>query len=141
MLKPNLKLKPVQSFHCVPSNGYLVVEERHHLKPEFKNLGQAEIVKAKERGVPIEEKTNTVLLACSGDTCCEFFETEASQAKVLLMECSFFADDSDYAKVRHYGHTHIKDWVQHAEKIQSETVIMTHTSQRFSKKDIALIIF
>lgn len=135
-LKKNLKLKSVPSFHCVPSNGYLVVEERHHLKSEFKNWGQVEIVKAKEQGVTVTEKTESVLFACSGDTCCEFFETEASHAKVLLMECSFFANDSDYAKVRHYGHTHIKDWVQYAEKIQSDVVVMTHTSQRFSKQEI-----
>lgn len=135
-LKRHVTMRALSSFHSSPSCGYLIEEQKHHLKPEFQGRSTEEIIRAKQSGVSIEEEEIVPMLAVSGDTKREFFETEAVRAKYLMMECSFFGDDTNYEKIRAYGHTHIKDWKKYAERIESHCVIMTHTSQRYSKKDI-----
>lgn len=135
-LKNKLTIKTIPSFHAVPSTGYLIEQTKHQLKPEFKNKPEKEIIQAKEKGIEVDQVVTEALLAFSGDTKWEFLETGAARAKYLLMECSFFGDQSDYEKIRNYGHTHIVDWKEHAELIQSECVIMIHTSQRYRKKEI-----
>lgn len=135
-LRENIFLESIPSFHSTPSTGFKIIERKHHLKEEFKGLSQAEIIAKKQMGIDVNEQVETIILAYSGDTKCEFFESEAVRAKVLLMECSFFSEDSDYEKIRAFGHTHIKDWARYGEKIQSDTIIMTHTSQRYKKDEI-----
>jgi len=136
LLKKGLFIESLPSFHSIVATGYCIYEKKHHLKDELRGKSQEEIVKIKNSGIDVNEGVETFLLAYSGDTRCEFFATKAVKAKTLIMECSFFSEDGDYAKIRDYGHTHIKDWVRYADQIQSETVIMTHTSQRYTKKEI-----
>ena len=135
-LKKNLVIKSIANSHCTPSTGYGVYSKKHRLKKEYHNLSKKQLVELKSQGNEIDEHYEELVLAFSGDTRGEFLSTEANQAKVLIMECSFFGDDGDYDNRREYGHTHIKDWVKHADQIQSETVIMSHTSQRYSMKEL-----
>ncbi|MBI2336107.1 MAG: hypothetical protein HYU97_05030 [Deltaproteobacteria bacterium] len=137
-LRRDILLTSIPSYHCVPSCGYLILQHKKKLKPEYKNLSEAEIKALKMQGTPIETIESIPLLAYSGDTKGEFFATPASTAQYLMMECSFFGDLSEYDKVRHYGHTHILDWKNFADQIQSQHIIMIHTSQRYSKKEIEL---
>jgi ribonuclease Z len=135
-IKNAMSLKSLPSSHCIDSTGYGVVEHKHRLKKEYEGLSAIELVKLKEQGKNVNEHYDELLLAFSGDSRVEFLDSEASSAQVLMMECSFFGDDSNKEKVHLYGHTHIQDWVEYAEKIESETVIMTHTSQRYTKKEV-----
>lgn len=135
-LKPDLTIRPIQNFHGIDATGYLVERTKSKLKPEFQGKDEAEIVRAKKAGEAVTQTETRPLLAYSGDTMVEFLGTEAAKAEYLVMECSFFGDDVDYAKCRRYGHTHIKDWATFAEKVESRQVIMIHTSQRYSKAEI-----
>lgn len=135
-IKNNLTLKSIPSFHCAPSTGYMVNHRRNQLKPEFRGKSEIEITAANKAGLKVSEEMQIPLFAYSGDTKWEFLETIAAKAKYLLMECSFFGDESEYDGVRKYGHTHILDWQRHTDLIQSEVVIMIHTSRRYSKKEI-----
>jgi len=135
-IKKDIQLMSIPCFHSTEATGYLVIEKKHQLKDKFKGLSQEEIINAKKSGQEVNEEIQTNIFAYSGDTKCEFFETEAVRAKILLMECSFFSEDSNYEKIRAYGHTHIQDWVRYAHRIESDTVIMTHTSQRYTKEEI-----
>ncbi len=129
-------LKGTENFHCTPSTGYLVELTKHHLKEEFQGKSADEIVSAKQNGIAVEDEVSELVLAVSGDSKGEFLETEAVKAKHLIMECSFFGDTSNYEKIRAYGHTHIADWKRYADKIASPHVIMSHTSQRYSRQEI-----
>lgn len=137
LLKRDLMIRGIPSYHSIPSSGYLIEQRKRHLKPAFRGQSSAEILEAKQAGRDVEEEQVDLLFALSGDTKAEFFETEAVKAKYLVMECSFFGDDSNYQKIRDYGHTHILDWKKYADRIASECIIMTHTSQRYSKKEVA----
>lgn len=135
-LKNNLFIESIPSYHSTVSTGYGIMQKKHVLKEEFRGKSEDEIIRAKQSGKKVDVEEEIMLLAYSGDSRSEFFETRATQAKVLLMECSFFSEDGNYEKIRDYGHTHLKDWVRYADQIQNETVIMTHTSQRYTKKEI-----
>lgn len=136
VLKRDITLRSLVAYHSIPSCAYLIEQRKHHLKKEFRDQSDDAIIKAKQQGVEVNEEERIPLLAISGDTKAEFFEGEATRAKYLVMECSFFGDTSNYEKIRAYGHTHICDWKNYADQIQSECVIMIHTSQRYSKQDI-----
>lgn len=135
-IRKGLTLKAVKNFHVVPSTGYALWQRRHKLKAEFVGKSQVEIINAKKAGLAVQDEINEMVFAFSGDSTGDFLKGEATQAKVLVMECSFFSDDGDAQKIKLYGHTHILDWAEHAEKITAETVIMSHTSQRYDKKYI-----
>lgn len=135
-IKNNLRLEALPAYHCTEANGYLVHRCKSKLKQKYQGLDSHQIIQLKQKGEVVEEEVWEKLFAFSGDTRAEFFQTDAAKAKVLLMECSFFSEDGDYEKIRKYGHTHINDWVEWADRIQSETVIMTHTSQRYSELEI-----
>jgi ribonuclease Z len=135
-IKRNVFLEAISTFHATASCGYGISLKKHHLKDEFKGKSEQTIIEAKRAGITVDQEVVEKLVTFSGDTKGEFFETEAMKAKVLIMECSFFGDTSNYEKIRAYGHTHIKDWQTHADRIENEKVIMIHTSQRYSKRDI-----
>ncbi len=135
-LHKDLTIEGIPNFHCTPSTGYLVTQMKTKLRPEFAAASEAEIVAAKKSGREVTQTIPKPLLAFSGDSTGAFLETSAVRAQYLLMECSFFDDDIDREKVRAYGHAHIHDWKKHADAIQSDVVIMTHTSQRYSRREI-----
>ncbi|QQR79320.1 MAG: MBL fold metallo-hydrolase [Deltaproteobacteria bacterium] len=135
-LQKEMSLIGIPNFHCTPSTGYLITQTKNKLKKEFERFSEAEIIQAKKSGTTITNTITTPLLAFSGDSKGEFFTTEAIRAQYLLMECSFFEEEMNVQKIDDYGHTHIQDWKKYADKIESEVVIMTHTSQRYSHKEI-----
>lgn len=137
VIRRNLEIKAVPSFHCTTSTGYLVSERRKKLKPEFHGKSQADIVAARQAGRAVEDEKLVPLLAVSGDTTAKFLESEAARAQMLCMECTFFGDDVGLDTIRAFGHTHISDWARHADAITSAIVVMTHTSLRYSREDIA----
>lgn len=135
-LKRNLTLRSVASSHCISSTGYAVLETRQHLKSEFANKSSDELRDLKSKGVEIQASSQIMQLAYSGDSRADFFKTNAVEAQVFIMECSFFGEDDDRSKIDHYGHTHIDDWVKYQDRIQAPVVVMTHTSQRYSREDV-----
>ncbi|MCP5464298.1 MAG: hypothetical protein H7A33_04650 [Deltaproteobacteria bacterium] len=138
-LKPDLKMTGIPAKHCTTASGYLVTREKHKLKPKFQGFSHDEILHLKNQKIAITDEKREPLLAYSGDSEIDFVHTEARLAKILIMECSFFADDADFAKIKNYGHAHINDWVKVQDLIESEHIIMTHTSQRHSLKEIRAI--
>ena len=135
-LQRELTLEGIPNFHCTPSTGYQVTQTRQKLLPKFQNCSEQEIITAKKSGEAITHAITTPLLAFSGDSKGEFLTTPAVKSQYLLMECSFFDEEINDQKIKDYGHTHIQDWKKHADKIESPVVIMTHTSQRYSRKEI-----
>ena len=138
-LKRNMFLQSIRSSHCQPSTGYGVYETRYHLKSEYKNKAPDELRELKKRDVEIEEQLEVLLLAYSGDSRADFFSTPAVNAQILIMECSFFGENDDKKNIDRYGHTHIDDWVKFHDQIESPVVIMTHTSQRYSREEVLKI--
>lgn len=133
----DLTLLAVPSLHCIDSTGYAVQHHRKSLREKFRGQPASRIIQAKELGEDVYDHSDEILFAFSGDACGEFMAQKAAQqAKVLVMECSFFGGDDEYDKCRKYGHTHILDWRAYAEALLCETIIMSHTSMRYTAAEI-----
>ncbi|MCE9529799.1 MAG: metal-dependent hydrolase [Planctomycetes bacterium] len=128
--------------HPVPALGYIVWEVRHKLKEEYQGLPGSAIRDLRQSGVAITEEFRTPLLAYTGDTSPvgldenpDFFE-----AKVLITEMSFVRPKHPREKIHSYGHMHIDDFIDRAEKFHNDKVIVGHVSSRYEIDETRLAV-
>ena len=58
------------------------------------------------------------------------------ESKVLITEMTFFRPEHRKEKIHKFGHTHLDDIIQRAEKFQNELIILTHFSTRYHEQQI-----
>src|SRR5205823_14703195 len=57
------------------------------------------------------------------------------RADVLMIECSFIADDAHDRAVK-YRHIHFDDIAEFAERFENRIIVLTHFSRRYSCEEI-----
>ena len=99
----------------MPSVGYLFTEIRRKLKEEHLGLSGPEIAALRDRGTEVTRREEIPLLAYPGDCGPAIFDAvpELFRARVLLIECSFFAPE-DLGRAHAYEHLHISDFAERA---------------------------
>jgi ribonuclease Z len=136
-LRKDLELRVLPGRHRVPAVGFLFSEVRHKLRDELAGRSGADIAALRGRGVAVTRREEIPLLAYPGDCGVEIFDAapELFTARVLLIECSFLRPD-DVDRARLYGHLHLRDFLDRADRFENEAVILTHFSQRYSAAEI-----
>ncbi len=137
LLRNDLELRFLPGRHRVPTVGYLFSEVKRKLKDEFLGLPGERIAALRKEGVEVTRREEVPLLAYPGDCGPEIFDAapEILRARVLLIECSFFApEDLDRARV--YEHLHLQDFVERADLFENEAVVLTHFSIRYRPEEI-----
>ncbi len=136
-IKPNLFAKVFPTKHSRGAVGYCVIERRKKLKPEYTELTGPQIVELKKQGVEIEYPVEIPIVSYLGDTqYVDFSQLEyIAQSKILIAECTFYLDEH-IERAQAGKHMHISDFVKLMEKMQNEHIIVTHTTQRSSIRDI-----
>jgi ribonuclease Z len=136
-LRRDLELRVLPGRHRVPSVGYLFMEVRHKLVDELAGRPGPEIAALRARGVAVTRREEIPLLAYTGDCGVEIFEAapELFAARALLIECSFLRPD-DVERARVYGHLHLQDFLDRADRFENEAIVLTHFSQRYSAAEI-----
>jgi ribonuclease Z len=127
--------------HRAPSLGFCVVDVRHKLRPEFVGKSGPELVELKKQGVSIEQNVEVPLLAYCGDTAeGSWMELEmVRQAKVLLLECTFF--DADHiTRARAGYHLHVRDVARILPKMGNEYFLLHHVSRRTSLREAKTVL-
>jgi ribonuclease Z len=123
--------------HRVPTVGYLICEARNKLKPEFHGLPGTEIAQLRRTGVEITNRVELPLIAYLGDTHSVpvDYHPLLSQCQVLICECTFLlAEDRERAeKTRHL---HLETLPALLEAFESEHIILTHFSRRYTPETI-----
>jgi ribonuclease Z len=136
-LRRDLELRALPGRHRVPSIGYLFSEVRHKLREELAGRPGPEIAALRAQGVAVTRREEIPLLAYTGDCGVEIFDAapELFTARALLIECSFLRpDDVDRARV--YGHLHLQDFLDRADRFENEAIVLTHFSQRYTAAEI-----
>jgi ribonuclease Z len=130
-------VRPLPSFHPVPSQGYVLMERRKRLKPELKGAGREAIRQAALRGEEINEELAHPKLVFSGDTTIEFIERNplARQADVLIMEVTFVDDRVSVESARKNGHIHLDEVAERASLFQNKAILFTHLSARYREHE------
>lgn len=130
-IKNTLWLRAFATDHTCESFGYVVVEKRSKLKPEFEGFPQEKLTELKERGESITRILEIPLIAYLGDTSpgLHMMRDDVLEAKIIITECTFFEPDhKSKAEIGKHIHVdHIAEWLP---RCKCDAMVITHVSRR-----------
>lgn len=118
--------------HTVASVGYIVYDVRRKLRPEFQGMRGDEIRDLKFQGIEVAAETLTPLVCFTGDTSPPGLDAhpDVYTAEVLMTEMTFFRPEHRKEKIHKFGHMHMDDIIERADRFQNELIILAHLSTR-----------
>lgn len=124
--------------HTVPSLGFVIWDRRKKLKPEYRELTGDEIRDLRMTGVEVSSEVRVPIVCYTGDTAPQGFDEYAPvlQSQVLITELTFFRPEHRKEKIHKFGHTHLDDIIERAERFQNELIILSHFSTRYFESQI-----
>ena len=119
--------------HTIPSVGYVVWDRRSKLKEEYLGLAGDKIRDLRLSGVEVTREVRTPLLAYTGDTSPAGLDSyqPAFEAKVLITELSFIRPNHRREKIHKFGHMHLDDFIERADRFKNELIVCAHFSTRY----------
>lgn len=128
--------------HTVPSVGCVIWDRRHKLKPEYHGLPGDKIRDLRLSGEQVTSEVRVPLLAFTGDTSPQGLDNcpAVYQAKVLITELSFVRPNHRREKIHKFGHIHLDDIIERAEKFENELIICGHFSTRYHPKEVVATV-
>ncbi|MFQ5528283.1 MAG: MBL fold metallo-hydrolase [Thermoanaerobaculia bacterium] len=130
-LAKGLLLEVFATQHTASTLGCHLIGRQKKLKPELAGAPSAEIASLRRAGKEIALERETLWLSYCGDTGPEIFASEPRifEAEILLIECTFMgAETRDHG--RRFGHLHLEDFVENAERFTNRAIVLTHLSRR-----------
>jgi ribonuclease Z len=128
--------------HTIPSLGYVVWERRNKLKEEYHGLPGDKIRDLRLAGVAVTREMRTPLLAYTGDTSPAGLDgcPAAFEAKILITELSFIRPNHRREKIHKFGHMHLDDFLERAERFKNELIICAHFSTRYHPQEVRKLL-
>jgi ribonuclease Z len=128
--------------HTIPSLGYLVWERRNKLKEEYHGLAGEQIRDLRLSGVQVTREVRTPLVAYTGDTSPGGLDNYPPlfQAKILITELSFIRPNHRREKIHKFGHMHLDDLLERADRFENELIICAHFSTRYHPQEVRRLI-
>jgi len=124
--------------HTVPSIGFVVWDRRKKLKPEYQNLAESEIRDLRLSGIDVSHEIRVPLLCYTGDTAPAGFDEypPVMESQILITELTFFRPEHRKEKIHKFGHTHLDDIIERADRFKNELIILGHFSTRYHERQI-----
>ena len=124
--------------HTIPSLGFVIWDRRNKLKDEFIGLPGDKIRDLKQSGVAITREVRVPLVAYTGDTSPAGIDAypPVFQAKILITEMSFIRAKHRREKIHKFGHMHLDDFLERADRFENELIICGHFSTRYHPDEI-----
>ncbi|GMJ13766.1 tRNAse Z1 [Hibiscus trionum] len=139
-LRRDLKVRAFKTYHVIPSQGYVVYSVKQKLKEEYLGLSGNEIKNLKSSGVEITYTTTAPEVAFTGDTMSDFIVDEANldvlRAKILVVESTFVDNSVSVEHARDYGHVHLSEIINYADKFENRAILLIHFSARYALQKI-----
>ncbi|MDB5308694.1 MAG: metal-dependent hydrolase [Gemmataceae bacterium] len=128
--------------HTIPSRGYVVWDRRSKLKDEFIGLPGEKIRDLKLSGVAITREVRVPLVAYTGDTAPAGLDAcpACYEAKVLITEMSFIREKHRRDKIHKFGHMHLDDFVERADRFKNELIVAAHFSTRYHPQEVRRLL-
>jgi ribonuclease Z len=135
---PNRFVRPFETFHRVPSQGYTIWERRHRLRGELRHLDGAELGRRRRAGEPVDEAHDVPLLSFTGDTRVEALERapELQQTQTLVIEATFLDDRVSVDDARSMGHIHLDELIARKDLLPRHDIVLHHFSRRYTPDEI-----
>lgn len=127
-----------QTKHTVPSVGYVVWDRRKKLRPDLVGLPQNEIRDRRLAGEEVTHEVRVPLVCYTGDTAPAGLDNDPAvyEAQVLITEMTFYRPEHRKEKIHKFGHTHLDDIIERADRFRNELIVLTHFSTRYHEKQI-----
>ena len=128
--------------HTVPSRGFVVWDRRNKLKDEYVGLPGNQIRDLKLSGVEITREVRIPLVAYTGDTAPAGLDAEPAcyDAKILITEMSFIREKHRRDKIHKFGHMHLDDFVERADRFKNELIVTGHFSTRYHPDEVRRLL-
>jgi ribonuclease Z len=128
--------------HTIPSVGYVVWERRKKLKDEYHGLPGDKIRDLRLSGVEVTREVRTPLVCYTGDTSPAGLDgyPPAFEAKILITELSFIRPNHRREKIHKFGHMHLDDFLERAERFKNEVIICAHFSTRYHPNEVRRVV-
>jgi ribonuclease Z len=129
--------------HTIPSIGFIVYDRRLKLKDEYLGLPGDRIRDLRQSGVAITREVRVPLVCYTGDSspagidaCPDVFKT-----KVLITEMSFVRAKHRRDKIHKFGHLHLDDFIERADRFENELILCGHFSTRYHSDEVRRTLF
>jgi len=118
--------------HPVPSRGYVVWERRNKLKEEYVGLPGDRLKQLRESGAVLTAVMPVPLVCYTGDTGPAGLDADPAvyTARILITEMSFARAEHSREKIHEFGHLHLDDFADRADRFQNELIIAGHVTSR-----------
>ena len=128
--------------HTIPSRGFVVWDRRNKLKDEYVGLPGNQIRDLKLSGVAITREVRIPLVAYTGDTAPAGLDAEPAcyEAKILITEMSFIREKHRREKIHKFGHMHLDDFVERADRFKNELIVAAHFSTRYHPDEVRRLL-
>jgi ribonuclease Z len=128
--------------HTIPSVGYVVWDRRNKLKEEYHGLPGEKIRDLRLSGVEVTREVRTPLVAYTGDTSPAGLDScpAAYEAKILITELSFIRPNHRRDKIHKFGHMHLDDFLERADRFKNELIICGHFSTRYHPQEVRKVL-
>ena len=89
-------------------------------------------------GVQVTREVRMPILAYTGDTSPAGIDAypPVFQAKILITELSFIRPGHRREKIHKFGHMHLDDFLERADRFQNELIICAHFSTRYHPQEV-----
>jgi ribonuclease Z len=127
-----------ETVHTVPSVGYVVWDRRRKLKPEYQGLTGNQIRDLRIAGKEVADEIRVPLVCYVGDSAPTGLDNypPVYESEVLITELTFYRPEHRKQKIHKFGHTHLDDLLERADKFQNQLIIATHFSTRYHEPQI-----
>lgn len=124
--------------HTVPSVGFVVWERRRKLRPEFQGMTGDQIRDLRYAGTEVSAEVRIPLICYCGDTAPDGLDgyPPVYEAQILITELTFFRPEHRKEKIHKFGHTHLDDLIERADRFKNELIILSHFSTRYQDSQI-----
>jgi ribonuclease Z len=131
-----------ETTHTIPSVGYLVWERRNKLKEEYHGMPGEQIRDLRLSGVAVTRELRTPILAYTGDTSPGGLDNFPAvyDAKILITEMSFIRAKHRREKIHKFGHMHLDDFLERADRFKNELIICAHFSTRYHPDEVFRLV-
>lgn len=118
--------------HPVPSRGYVVWVRRQKLKEEFAGLPGERLKELREAGTDLTVEVRVPLVCYTGDTGPAGLDADRAvyEAKVLMVEMSFARPEHSRERIHSFGHLHLDDFLERADRFRNELIVAGHVTSR-----------
>jgi ribonuclease Z len=128
--------------HTIPSLGYVVWDRRNKLKEEYVGLPGDKIRDLRLAGTAVTREVRTPLVCYTGDTSPGGLDNYPAvyEAKVLITELSFIRPGHRREKIHKFGHMHLDDFLERADRFKNELIILAHFSTRYHPQEVRRLV-